>query len=156
MRRKDREITELSELQGIVRRCQVCRVALNAPDFPYIVPLSFGEVWKDGKLTLYFHCARAGRKLELMERNPRVGFALDRSRLKTGDSPCQYTAEFESVIGGGVLERVPEEEKEAGLAALMRHYSDAGSFSFEPEMIRTVEVLKLTVTELAGKRNFEF
>ena len=42
MRRKDREITDFNEIIEIIKKCDVCRIALNDEDFPYIVPLNFG------------------------------------------------------------------------------------------------------------------
>ena len=42
MRRKDREITDFDEIVSIIKRCDVCRLALNDEEFPYIVPLNFG------------------------------------------------------------------------------------------------------------------
>ena len=42
MRRKDRQITEFNEIIEIIKKCDVCRIALNDKDFPYIVPLNFG------------------------------------------------------------------------------------------------------------------
>ena len=42
MRRKDREIKDFNEIIEIIRKCDVCRIALHDGDFPYIVPLNFG------------------------------------------------------------------------------------------------------------------
>lgn len=42
MRRKDREVTDLSEIIEIMKNCDVCRLALNDDGFPYILPLNFG------------------------------------------------------------------------------------------------------------------
>ncbi|WP_347494349.1 hypothetical protein [Ruminococcus albus] len=38
MRRKDREVTDLSEIIEIMKNCDVCRLALNDDGFPYILP----------------------------------------------------------------------------------------------------------------------
>ncbi|MCI9135355.1 MAG: pyridoxamine 5'-phosphate oxidase family protein, partial [Lachnospiraceae bacterium] len=40
MRRKDREITDFQEILEIIRKCDVCRIALNDEEFPYMVPLN--------------------------------------------------------------------------------------------------------------------
>ena len=40
MRREDREITDFNEIINIIKKCDVCRIALNDKDFPYIVPHS--------------------------------------------------------------------------------------------------------------------
>ena len=68
MRRKDREITEWSELVDVIQRCDVCRLVLNDGDYPYIVPLNFGFDAEDGNITLYFHSALEGYKTDLFQR----------------------------------------------------------------------------------------
>ena len=42
MRRHDREITDKNEILEIMDRCDVCRLAFNDGDYPYILPLNFG------------------------------------------------------------------------------------------------------------------
>ena len=42
MRRKDREITDFDEIVDVIRACDVCRIAMNDGDYPYIVPMNFG------------------------------------------------------------------------------------------------------------------
>ena len=63
MRRKDRKVTELTEIESIIQKADVCRIALIDDNLPYIVTLNFG--YKSGKNpALYFHCANEGRKIE--------------------------------------------------------------------------------------------
>ena len=52
MRRKDREITDFNEIIEIIKKCDVCRIAMNDGDFPYIVPLNFGLDVQDGRACL--------------------------------------------------------------------------------------------------------
>ena len=73
MRRNDREIKDRKEIDGIIRRCRVCRLAMCDDGQPYIVPLNFGY---DGRF-LYFHAAPEGRKIDIIKRNNRVGFEFD-------------------------------------------------------------------------------
>ena len=49
MRRKDREVTDFEELIAIMKKCDVCRIALNDGGYPYILPLNFGLAVKDGR-----------------------------------------------------------------------------------------------------------
>ena len=63
MRRNDREITEFSEMTDVMKRRDVCRLALNDEDgYPYLLPLNFGMEETDGRVTLYFHGAKEGKK----------------------------------------------------------------------------------------------
>ena len=50
MRRYDREITDKNEILEIMSRCDVCRLAFNDGDYPYILPLNFGIGEKEGKI----------------------------------------------------------------------------------------------------------
>lgn len=61
MRRKDREITDFDEMVSVMRRCDVCRLAFQDGDVPYIVPLNFGMKVKEDSVTLYFHGALEGK-----------------------------------------------------------------------------------------------
>ena len=76
MRKKDREIKDTKELEEILQKADVCRIAFAVDGIPYIVTMNFGYIWKDS-LTLYFHCAKEGKKLELMKRNNMVCFEMD-------------------------------------------------------------------------------
>ncbi len=60
MRRSDREITDEQELLQVISECDVCRLALNDEEVPYILPLNFGEEVSGGRLYLYFHGAAEG------------------------------------------------------------------------------------------------
>ena len=153
MRRKDREITEQAELREILEKADVCRIALSSDEGPYIVPLNFGFEW-DGALTLYFHCARAGRKLDLMRRDGRVGFELDVDhQLRQDGPPCKWGMAFGSLIGTGRLSEVTDEEvRRRGLDAIMRHYGYEGSPSYNPATFQSTAVLRLDVEKITGKR----
>ena len=69
MRRKDREVADLEGQLAILEQCPVCRVAINDPasGVPYLVPLNFGMAAGPQSLTLYFHCAPVGTKLDRSE-----------------------------------------------------------------------------------------
>ena len=89
MRKKDREITDLNEILAVMDKCSVCRVALFDAEYPYIVPLNFGFQADGGRIALYFHCAGAGKKLDLLRRCNKVGFELDiPQRLIVGERPA--------------------------------------------------------------------
>ena len=77
MRRAEREVTQLGQMLEIMERCDCCRLGLGDGDSVYIVPLNFG--WKEtaGKITLFFHGAEAGKKMERLNALPRAGFEMD-------------------------------------------------------------------------------
>ena len=56
-----------------------------------------------------------------------------------------------SVIGHGTIEIVPDEEKYEALKILMRQYHSE-DFKFDTRMMSVTTVLKMTVTDMIGKR----
>ena len=119
MRRNDREITEFSEMTDVMKRCDVCRLALNDEEgYPYLLPLNFGMEETDGRVTLYFHGAKEGKKYDLIRKDARASFEMDCSHrlvLSEKEDGCQCTMEYESVIGQGTIEILSDAEKQKAL-----------------------------------------
>lgn len=159
MRRSDREIREFDEIVQVMERCDVCRLALNADGYPYIIPLNFGMQIENGKVILYFHGALEGTKYDLIAKDPRASFEMDCShRLVssiTGDI-CSCTMEYESVIGRGTVEILSAEEKIKALTVLMRqYYKEHSDFHFAGAAVARTQVFKLTVEQMTGKRRMK-
>lgn len=155
MRRNDREIKEFENIVSVMEKCDVCRLAFNTEDYPYILPLNFGMEIEDGKVTLYFHGANEGRKYELMAKDNRVCFEMDCShRLVTEEESGNCTMEYESVIGQGLAEIVPDEEKYNALCILMKHYHKE-EFPFNKNIIPQTTLFKVTVNKVTGKRRMK-
>ena len=154
MRRKDREVTDTARILELIRRCEVCRVAMFDETYPYIVPMNFGMSREGEPLALYFHCAPAGKKLELMQRNGLVSFEMDCTRrLVTGARACDTSMEYESVCGCGHLERCGAQEKEYGLARIMAHYCGEKAYAFDRAVLEKTVVLRLAVHAVTSKTN---
>ena len=152
MRRSDREITDFEEKLKVIEKCDVCRLAFHDTDFPYILPLNFGMELVNGEVFLYFHGAKEGYKYELMARDNRVAFEMDcEHKLLTTVEDGNCTMEYESVIGGGTLEMVPDEEKYRALCLIMSHYLQP-DFPFNQKVIPHTTVFRLRVSEMTGKR----
>ena len=154
MRRKDREVTSPDEIAAILAASNVCRVAWQGETYPYIVPLNYGFTHENGRFTLYFHCAQEGEKLKHTRRNPRVAFEVDGAHAIRGqESACSYTMEYESVTGHGILTEVEASGREAGMQLLMRQIVPGKAFTFTPNDLAHVTVLRLDVESISGKRN---
>ncbi len=153
MRRSDREITDFEEMVQVMQGCDVCRLALNDDGFPYILPLNFGVKVEDGQVTMYFHGASEGKKYELLEKDNRASFEMDCSHQLISNSETGHcTMDYESIIGRGRIEIVPEEEKTEALAVLTDHYHN-GHFEFNPAAVGRTTVMKLVVEKMTGKRH---
>lgn len=152
MRRKDREITDLAEVQDIVCRCRVMHVGLVDGGMPYIVPMNFGALWDGEQLTLYAHSATAGRKMELIRQAPPVFIQMDcDGELVTGTSACTYGYRYKSLMGLGRAEEVTDpDEMRSGMVALMRQQTGR-DFTFSQEELTSVAVLRITLTEWSAK-----
>jgi nitroimidazol reductase NimA-like FMN-containing flavoprotein (pyridoxamine 5'-phosphate oxidase superfamily) len=153
MRKSEREVTNREELASILATCDVCRLGLIDDETPYIVPMNFGYDYEQGRLTLYFHGACEGRKIDIIAKNPRACFEMDCShQLIPNDVPCDFSMHFESIIGNGDIQLCEGEEKIHGLNRIMSHYSDAKEFTYSDKVLAVTAVLKLTATDFTGKR----
>ena len=155
MRRKDREVTDPAQIADIISRCTCCRIGFNDGGEVYIVPLNFGYEAKDDTYVFYFHGAKEGRKIDLIRKNPRVGFEMDTNyALHEADTACGWSARFQSVIGNGLISIVSElEEKMRGLSLLMEHNAGKRDWSFDEKRVNAVAVFKLEVTSLSCKEH---
>ena len=154
MRRSDREIKNREDILAVLGRCDVIRLGINTPDYPYVVPMNFGMETESDSVILWFHSAPEGLKLDIIRKDPRVGFEADCSHnLVAGEKACSFTMEYESVVGFGNIS-IPDddESKQRGLKSIMRHYVIENDFSFSGSELAAVCVLRLDVLQIAGKR----
>lgn len=151
MRRKDREVTDVSRIKEIVSRCKVCRLGMTEGTQAYIVPLNFGYDWDDA-LTLYFHSATEGRKLDILRVNPRVCFEMDvEGGLVESPTPCSFGFSFASVMGEGVVEFIEDAALKAeALTSLMRHQTGR-EIPVSPEMAKGVCVYRVRAERISAK-----
>lgn len=153
MRKEKREIKEFQEMIDVLTACEVCRLAFFDETYPYILPLNYGIEVEGEKVALYFHGAMEGRKYELLEKNPKVCFEVDRNRGLFGFPEEGFcTMSYESVIGQGTLAVVTGEERMHGMRILMEHYYPGEEFPIHPAVMEQTCMLKLEVEHMTGKR----
>lgn len=151
MRRKDKEITSRTQLDAIIRNSEVCRIALTKDNSPYLVPLSFGY---DGT-AIYFHTAKEGKKLEYIAANPTVCFEVEGKvkLLKNNQDSCNWTLEYESVIGYGTIrEIIKPEQKKYALKQIILHYVDKTT-DIPDTALDDVRVWKIVIDSMTGKKS---
>lgn len=128
-------------------------LALWDGEEPYAVPLSY--VYHEGKL--YFHCARAGRKLEAIRACPKASFCV----VAADDVMAEkYTTAYRSVIVSGPL-RILEDEAEMvpALRLLAAKYNPLQGEVLDnkiAEGIPRMFMLELSADEISGKQGKEF
>ena len=77
MRRKDREVTDIRQIESIIEKAKVVHIGMIDGGAPYVVPMQYGYVFTDGALTLYLHGAKEGRKIDCIKKNPNVCIELE-------------------------------------------------------------------------------
>lgn len=156
MRRQDRAVTALQEIQAILERCQVCRLAMADTQGLYIVPMNYGFTLDGAQLTLYFHCAREGRKIDALTTAPQVAFEMDGGHQLTGEgAACNYSFNYECVTGTGTVHFcTTAAEKIAGLQAIMTHMAGK-EFLFTDAMVENVCVFQVVADSYSAKARRE-
>ena len=153
MRRKNREITDKEEIFAVLKRCDTIRIAFRGEKYPYIVPVSFGMEIVEGDATIYFHCAKEGMKLDLMEKCRDVCVEADRF-IKVEPTAHGITTRYESVIGFGSCEKVTRpEEILKGLRLLVEHYGYDDYPLERCKGLENVTVCRIRLASESGKRN---
>lgn len=152
MRRKDLEVTEKEQLKEILDSCKVCRLGIYGEP-PYIVPMNFGYTWTDG-LTLYFHSAPKGRKIDLLKEHPKVSFEMDCDhRLVTGATACRYTYRYASLYGEGNVRFIEAyDEKLAALKTIMARVTGTDDYQYEEAAVKSVQVFAVEASGVSGKK----
>ncbi|MDR1702266.1 MAG: pyridoxamine 5'-phosphate oxidase family protein [Sporomusaceae bacterium] len=153
MRRSDREVTGLEDIEAIIAKCKVCRLGLLDGKEVYIVPLNFGYTFNGAQLSLYFHSAQAGRKLDLLRQNNNVCFEMDGAhKLIAAIEACRHSYEYESVIGNGTAEFIQADaDKITALKIIMRHQTGR-EFDFDTGAAANIEIFKISSTSFTAKK----
>lgn len=151
MRRKDKEITDFNEIESILKRNNICRVALSKDNMPYVIPMNYG--YKN--YTLIFHSAKEGKKIDIIKNNPEACFEITEDiKIVKSEQACSFGTKYRSVIGRGKIEIIEDESmKIEGLNVLMKQHSDKNNWEFSKQFLRNVVFLKLEIDELSGKQS---
>ena len=149
MRRTDREITDLAEIESILNDAVVCRIGLADGGEPYIVPFCFGYL----KRTIYLHSGLSGKKIAMLEKNPRCCFEVDQcDTIMRDERPCAWGMRYHSVIGFGKAHIISDnKEKKQGLTCIMNHYGSR-MHEFSDDDIRNVCVIRIDIDSMTGKK----
>ena len=153
MRRKKQQLSPEACIAILDRGTSGILALCGDDGWPYAVPLSY--VRQEGKL--YFHCAKAGHKLDAIARNPKGSFCvIGQDQIV----PAEYTSYFRSVIAFGTL-RILEDAGEIRRA--IQVLSDRYAPLEPPERrdavidreLAALCVLEMTVEHLTGKEAIE-
>ena len=146
MRRTDLEVTDRKHMREILEDCPLVHLGLSDGSEPYVIPMNFGVEMDEQTCVFYFHCAREGRKLDIMAKNPRVCVEATiytprpRSGAGSAESCCgredadrsgeaggnghrgHRGLRYQCVVATGTATILEDEaERRAALSALRRH-----------------------------------
>ncbi len=152
MTRREQEITDINEIIRILDEAKIAHIGLVDGDEPYVVPMNYGYVMENGKLTIYLHGAKRGRKLDVIRANPKVFFEAECDLVPfEGDVACRYGIAYSSIMGSGTAEIIEDvEEKKLALSLLMKTQTGK-DFEFEDKMTTIVSVIKINVSQYTAK-----
>ena len=155
MRRKDREVLDTEIIRDFLESSNIVRIAFNTGAAPYIVPLGYGFDYDGKELTLYMHGSKDGRKVDLAEQAPEVGFEIDyTSEVHLGETAKDTSIDFVSIIGTGYLHILKEtEEIEHCFNRIMYQFMGKDKHDYEPIVFEITTAFKLSVDSFTMKKS---
>ena len=150
MNRKDMEITDIEEIEGIINKANVIRMAVCENNRPYIIPLNFG--YKDN--CIYIHSSKKGKKIDILKKNNNISFEVDIDTvLIQSEKACDFSMKYKSVVGFGKAYFISDlKEKKQALDIIMSHYHK-GDFDYSSEQIEKICIIKLNIESMIGKKS---
>ena len=139
MRRKDRQITEIESIRAILDKAKVLHLAMIDGARPYVVPMNYGYALADGRLTLYLHSAKEGRKLDVLQ------------QVSGGDIPCKYGEAYASVMGEGTAVLLDDPVQKIEALQILMKTQTGREFAFTPAMAESVAVIRVNVDSFTAK-----
>lgn len=155
IRRKEKAITDSQEMIAILRQSKYVTVAMCLEDEPYLATLSHG--YDVGRNCIYFHCAREGKKIDILRKNNRIwGQALQDNGYVPGKCDHLYaTTQFK----GRVTLITDEEEKKHALKVMINQLEDEPDEVFAEQVtdkaVKRVGIGRIDIEEMSGKKASE-
>lgn len=152
MTRRERQVTDINEIIKILDKSKVLHLGLVDGDEPYVVPMNYGYELIDGKLTIYLHGARRGRKLDVIRANNKVFIEMDCDIVPfEGEVACKYGIAYASLMGRGTATITEDvQEKIHALEVLMKTQTGK-DFTFDEKLVSVVSVIRIDIDEFTAK-----
>lgn len=114
--------------------------------------MNYGFTMEDGKLTLYLHGAKRGRKLDVLRVNPKVFFSMECDvQMFEGDVACRYGTAYSSVLGAGVAHIVDDPAEKCRALSIIMKTQTGQDFDFEEKMASVVSVIRIDADYYTAK-----
>ncbi len=150
MRRKDREITAPAEIDAILNSERLMHLALSDNNIPFLVPVFYAY---DG-VSIFFHSALAGTKIEILKRNNTVCFEISADHgILENEKACNFEAKHRTVIGFGKAVFVENEaDKIKALDMIVARFSNK-KFDYPQANLNSVAVIRIDIESIKGKKH---
>jgi len=152
-RRKDRIMKTSREMELLLERISVGRLAVTTEEGPYIIAVNY--LFLEG--SIYFHSGVSGRKMEALRADSRVCFLVDEVGPQVvWEQGCGISQIYKSVVCFGKAEFVEDPlEKRGILERMVRKYVPS-SYPFSPmtdQNIKKTAVVRIVIESMTGKEN---
>ncbi len=150
--RREKLITDIDTVIGILDKSKVLHLGLVDGDEPYVVPMNYGYTFENDKLTLWLHGATQGRKYDIIRKNPKVFFEMECDLQPfEGDVACKYGLSYTSLMGRGTAVIVEDSgEKQDALTFLMKAQTGK-DFEFNEKLASVVGIIRIDVIDYTAK-----
>lgn len=149
MRRFKQQLTEEDCLKVLREEWRGVLAMQGENGYPYAIPLDFYYNEEDGKI--YFHCAKAGNKIDLLQKDNRVCFTvMDKGFRKEGE----WALNIRSVVAVGHVETVEDHDEVIRLVTKLgyKYYPTKEGADREVAMAgNRVNMLAMTIDRMTGK-----
>ncbi|MCQ2135096.1 MAG: pyridoxamine 5'-phosphate oxidase family protein [Bacteroidales bacterium] len=155
MRKESRQMSAEWALEVLDKAPYITVSMADEEGMPYGLPLS---LVRTNEKTFYFHGALEGKKLDILNKNPRVCLsAVTKCKPTVGPKDGSFTLEFKSAVAFGTAEIVEDDaEKIAALRAICERFLPQHMEAFDASIARSLSrtaVVRITLTEPpVGKR----
>ena len=147
MRREDRQIDHDACIK-IVTENNMGILSLNSVDeYPYGVPINY--MYRDGYL--YFHCAKEGKKIELLSQSSKACFIIVG---KSEVIPEKFTNKYQSVMIFADIEIISDNKLKYDILMEFGRSFDFKAAGLEQYVANNIDaclVLKLDTKHMSGK-----
>ncbi len=149
-----KDITSPEILEEIIKLCPVCHVAMFDETYPYLLGFNFGYSNK----SIYLHCTKEGKKIDLLRKNNHVCVYFDTDHeIFARNTPvaCSWRMKYRSVQAFGKAFFVDDyNEKLAALHIFMANYTSQ-TFSYSTPAVNNIQIIRIDIEQWQG-RSFEY
>lgn len=156
LRRIDKAIKSQDEIKEILKEAEFITLALCDGDEPYAIAMNFGYSEKDN--ALFFHCAKKGRKIDILKKNPKVcGTIIDDIGYQDGD--CSHN--YRSLTIFGKISFITENQDKYDALDVMYEHLESNPTTFKmnakvnDKALDNIHILKFEIEHITGKKSID-